>query len=84
MESEITLDYEVTVLDNKSVEIFHAKARTPAEKSQAEGFNVTEAYMNGVGAALSHAVTNAAADAALMVYTSEEVKRYAGRLQPSP
>jgi hypothetical protein len=84
MESEITLDYEVTVLDNKGVEIFHAKARTPVEKSQAKGFNVTEAYMNGIGAALSNAVTNAARDAGLMVYTSEEVKRYAGRLQPSP
>ncbi|MEI8172267.1 MAG: hypothetical protein WCH07_02150 [Deltaproteobacteria bacterium] len=84
LESEVSLDYEITVLDNQGVEIFNKKARTRTEKSNVQGFNVTEQYMDGIGALLSNLVTDVAKEAGLAVYASEEVNRYANRLKSSP
>ncbi|MEE9912317.1 MAG: hypothetical protein K4571_11410 [Deltaproteobacteria bacterium] len=84
LESEINLDYELTVMDNKGIEIFNKKARTPTEKSQVQGFNVTDQYMDSIGAALSNSVTELAKDAGLAVHKSAEVNRYAKRLPSSP
>ncbi len=84
LESEINLDYEVTVSDNRGSEIFNQKARTIAEKSQVQGLNITDQYMDGIGAALSNSVTELAKNASLAVHKSAEVNRYAKRLQSSP
>ena len=84
LESEVSLDYEITVFDTKGVEIFNKKARTRTEKSNVQGFNVTEQYMDGIGVLLSNSVTDVAKEAGLAVYTSEEVNRYAKRLKSSP
>lgn len=84
LESEVSLDYEITVLDNKGVEIFNKKARTRTKEHNVQGFNVSEQYMEGIGALLSDSVTDVAKEAGLAVYASEEVKRYAKRLKSSP